>query len=76
VFSCKEVSTTALNGMKADNFTELSSKAWIGRESMNYATYKKCYTLEMDTHLNRIQDAIRGHNLAREQNFFYALMSF
>ncbi|MCF6339519.1 MAG: RecB-like helicase [Sulfurimonas sp.] len=73
VFSCKEASTTALNGMKADSFTELSNKAWIGRESMNYSTYKKCYTPEMDTHLSRVQEAIRGHNLAREKNFFYAL---
>ena len=73
VNSCKVASTTALNGMKADSFDELSAKAWISRETMEYATYKKCYTPEMDTHLTRIQDAIKEHNRAREQNFFYAL---
>lgn len=73
VFSCKAASKTALNGMKADSFDELSAKAWIGRETMEYSTYKKCYTPEMDIHLTRIQDAIKEHNRAREQNFFYAL---
>ncbi len=73
VFSCKAASKTALNGMKADSFDELSAKAWIGRETMEYSTYKKCYTPEMDIHLTKIQDAIKEHNRAREQNFFYAL---
>ena len=73
VNSCKEASSTALKGMVAENFKELSSKAWISRESMNYSTYKKCYTPEMDTHLTRIQEAIKNHNRAREQNFFHSL---
>jgi len=73
VKSCKLASSTALKGMEADNFKELSLKAWISRESMNYATYKKCYTPEMDGYLTRIQDAIKNHGRAREQNFFHSM---
>ena len=73
VNSCKEASSTALKGMSGDSFKELASKAWISRESMNYSTYKKCYTPEMDIYLTRIQEAIKNHNRAREQNFFHSL---
>jgi len=73
VFGCKEASSTALNGMKAENFAELSAKSWVGKESMNYRTYSKCYTPEMDAYLTRIQEAIKNHSRAKEQNFFHSL---
>ncbi len=73
VFDCKVASKTAQNGMRAENFEELRAKAWVGRESMNYSTYKKCYTPEMDAQLTIIQDALKNHARAKEQNFFHSL---
>ena len=73
VNSCKAASSTALKGVAGESFEDLISKSWIGRETMEYRTFAKCFTPEMDTHLTTIQDAIKEHNRAREQNFFHSL---
>jgi exodeoxyribonuclease V beta subunit len=73
VNSCEAASKTALNGVAGESFEDLISKSWIGRETMEYRTFAKCFTPEMDRYLTDIQDAIKEHNRAREQNFFYAL---
>ncbi len=73
VNSCEAASSTALKGVTGNSFEDLIQKSWIGRETMEYRTFAKCFTPEMDRHLTTIQDAIKDHNRAREQNFFYAL---
>jgi len=73
VNGCKVASKTALNGVAGESFEELMDKTWLGRETMEYKTFSKCYTPEMDIHLTQIQEALKEHNRAREQNFFYAL---
>lgn len=73
VNSCEAASKTAINGVAGESFEDVASKAWIGRETMEYSTFKKCFTIDMDRHLTTIQDAIKGYNRAREQNFFYSL---
>ena len=73
VDNCKEASATVKKAVVAENFTELMSKTWIGRESLDYRTFSKCFTPEMDTILLTIQEAIKKQNQAKEQNFFYAL---
>jgi len=73
VSSCEAASSTALKGVAGESFEDLATKSWIGRETMEYSTFKKCFTPEMDRHLTTIQDAIKEHNRAREQNFFYSL---
>lgn len=73
VESCEAASVTAKNGVDAQSFDELIQKSWIGRDSLNYRTFAKCYTPEMDIHLDKIQEAIKGYDRAKEQNFFYAL---
>jgi len=70
---CSGASTTVKNAVLAENFDELSAKSWIGRESLNYRTFSKCFTPEMDDYLFKIQQAIKKHSIAKEQNFFYAL---
>lgn len=73
VDSCEAASVTARNGVDAVSFEELIQKSWIGRDTLNYRTFAKCYTPEMDMHLRSIQEAVKGYNKAKEQNFFYAL---
>ncbi|MCK9473503.1 RecB-like helicase [Sulfurimonas sp.] len=73
VESCKDASSIVLKAVEAESFEELSAKAWIGRESLNYSTFKKCFTPVMDELLSKIQEAIKNQNRAKEQNFFFAL---
>lgn len=73
VESCKGASSTVLKAVEAQSFEEITAKSWIGRESLNYRTFSKCYTPEMDTYLLSIQTAIKEYNRAKEQNFFYGL---
>jgi len=73
VSRCKAASSTVINSVDATTFTGLLEKSWLGRESLDYRTFSKCFTPEMDVHLREIQDAIKAHTRAKEQNFFYAL---
>jgi len=73
VNSCDAASKTALNGVAGESFEDVIAKGWIGRETMEYRTFQKCFTPEMDRYLTDIQDAVKEHNRAREQNFFSAL---
>lgn len=73
VSRCKGASQTLINAVDARTYEELLNKSWLGRESLDYRTFSKCFTAEMDLHLREIQDAIKAHTIAKEQNFFYAL---
>lgn len=73
VHKALNASSTAKKSMVAESFEELCAKAWIGRETLEYQTFAKCYTPAMDDHLHAIQEALFGYYRAREQNFFYAL---
>ncbi|MDQ1263244.1 MAG: exodeoxyribonuclease beta subunit [Campylobacterota bacterium] len=73
VHSSHSASKNAINGVEAQNFDELCAKAWLGRDSLNYSTFAKCYTPSMDILLREIQEAIKSYHRAKEQNFFYAL---
>ncbi len=70
---CDKASATVKKAVVAEDFHELSAKAWIGRESLDYRTFSKCYLPAMDDILAKIQIAIKNQNRAKEQNFFYAL---
>ena len=73
IYKCEVASATAKKSMDVESFEELCAKSWVGKETLNYRTYSKCYSPEMDQLLTKIQEAIKHHNRAREQNFFYAL---
>ncbi len=70
---CKDASSTVKKAVSAENFEELSTAAWISRESLNYRTFSKCFVPEMDEYLQKIQTAVKNQNRAKEQNFFYAI---
>ncbi|EDZ63137.1 ATP-dependent DNA helicase, UvrD/REP family [Sulfurimonas gotlandica GD1] len=70
---CEGASATVKKAVEADDFEELALKSWIGRESLDYRTFSKCFTPDMNSLLTRIQDAVKNQNRAKEQNFFYAL---
>ncbi|MFH1949587.1 MAG: RecB-like helicase [Pseudomonadota bacterium] len=70
---CDSASSTVLNAVDAENFEELRLKSWVGRETLEYRTFSKCFIPEMDRYLLEINAAITKHNRAKEQNFFHAL---
>jgi len=72
---CKAASATVKKAVLAESFDELSAKTWLERSSLDYRTFSKCYIPEMDTHLHKVQDAVKNHHNAKEQNFFYMLSS-
>jgi exodeoxyribonuclease V beta subunit len=73
VVSCKDASSTVLKAVEAESFEDISEKAWIGRDTLNYSTFKKCFTPVMDELLSKIQEAVKNQNRAKEQNFFFAI---
>ncbi len=72
--SCSVASKTALSGVDVNSYDELVAKSWIGKETLNYRTFSKCFTPEMDAILTKIQEAIKNQNRAKEQNFFHSLL--
>ena len=73
VTSSKTASATAKKSVIAKNIEELRQKAWLERETLNYRTFAKCYTPEMDYELREIQQLLGHYYRAKEQNFFYGL---
>ena len=73
VESCEVASTTAIKSVEFENFEDISTKAWISRDTMEYSTFKKCFIPKMDELLINIKNAIKNQNRAKEQNFFYAI---
>ena len=65
--SCDAASSTVLNAVQADSFEDIYSKSWIGRESLDYRTFSKCFTPEMDSYLHIIQNAVKDYHRAKEQ---------
>ncbi len=74
IYSCKNASKTVLGSVDATTIEDIVSKSWISRESLDYRTFAKCYTPELDTSLFVLQAALREYFQAKEQNFFASLM--
>ncbi len=73
VANCKGASASLIKAVEAKDFEELKVKSWVLKESLEYWVFKKCFTLEMNSYLHTIQNAIKEHHRAKEQNFFFAL---
>ncbi|MEA1982324.1 MAG: RecB-like helicase, partial [Campylobacterota bacterium] len=73
VSNCKGASASLVKAVQAESFEELKGKSWIVKESLEYWVFKKCFSLEMNTHLHTIQEALQAYHRVKEQNFFYAL---
>ena len=73
VESCDAASSTVLNAVEADSFEDIYTKSWIGRDTLNYRTFSKCFSPEMDDYLYTIQNSVKDYHQAKEQNFFYSL---
>lgn len=73
VLTCKDASSTVKNSVDCENFENLLSKPWLGRDSLDYSTFKKCYQQEMDDALALVKANCALAMQAREESFFAAL---
>jgi len=72
---CDKASTTAKKGFEVEKFEDILSKSWLGRESLNYRTFSKCYVAKLDELLEELYDVLKDYYSIKEQNFFYALLN-
>ncbi len=75
VMQSKDASATAKGGMQFETMEELLAKSWIGKESLNYRTFSKCFVPEMDSVLAELYELLRAYYKAKEEQFFYDLFS-
>ncbi len=75
VYSHESASSTAKKSMDIESFEALLKKSWYVKETLNYSTYKKCFTPQMDLHLKTIQQKLQEYYTLKEQNYFYELLS-
>jgi len=75
VLNSSTASSTAKNGMMFETIEELLSKSWIGRESLDYSTFKKCFIPEMDITLSALYETLKDYYQAKDEQFFYDLFS-
>lgn len=52
---------------------EILKKTWLERESLNYRTFTKCYSEELDALFFELKEYLRLYVLAKESLFFYHL---
>jgi len=70
---CDKPSKHALNAFVVEHFSDILDKSWFGRESLEYRTFSKCYTPELDRLLHELYSVMQEWFVAKEQSFFYTL---
>ncbi len=73
VESCEKASKNALSAFVVERFEDILSKSWLGRETLEYRTFSKCYSPQLDTLLQRLYGVLQEWFAAKEQSFFAAL---
>ena len=73
VESGEKPSKNALNAFVVERFEDILSKSWLGRETLEYRTFSKCYTPQLDELLHRLYGVLQEWFAAKEQSFFAAL---
>ena len=73
ILSCEKAGVHAKNAFVIEEFEEIVQKSWFGRESLEYRTFSKCYTPQLDELLEHLYGIMREYFRAKEGNFFYHL---
>ncbi len=75
VESAEKPSKNALNAFVVERFEDILSKSWLGRETLEYSTFKNSYTPQLDDLLHRLYAVLMAWFAAKEQSFFASLSS-
>ena len=73
VNSAQNPSKNALNAFVVERFDDILSKSWLGRETLEYRTFSKCFTPQLDRLLQRLYGILLEWFEAKEQSFFASL---
>ena len=72
---CENASATARKSFVAQNIEELISKSWLSRETLNYRTFSKCYTQELDDAFFDLKKRLKEYMLLKERSVLYNLLN-
>ena len=72
---CENASATARKSFVAQNIEELISKSWLSRETLNYRTFSKCYTQELDDAFFDLKKRLKEYMLLKERSVLYNLFN-
>jgi len=72
---CENASATARKSFIAENIEELIVKSWLSRETLNYRTFSKCYTKELDNVFFDLKKRLKEYMLLKERNVLYNLLN-
>jgi exodeoxyribonuclease V beta subunit len=73
VKECKKASKSVIKAVEAESFDDILTKAWLGRDTLQYRTFSVCFQAEMDVFLSNINEAVKNYHRVREQNFFCSM---
>lgn len=67
-------STSVKKQVQFENAEDLIQKAWMKRTSLNYSTFKKVYSEELDEYFFRLKDAFKKYFSIKEAIFIHELI--
>ncbi len=73
VDGCEKASKDAKNAFVVDDMSALLKKGWLGRDTLDYRTFKNCYTPQLDSYLQTLKNLLLRYFQAKEQRFFHTL---
>jgi exodeoxyribonuclease V beta subunit len=73
ITSCPNASKTALKSVEYDSIDDIIAKSWITRDDLNYRTFSKCFTDEMDQAFIALKEALRKQAIVIEDGYFNTL---
>jgi len=75
IVKCENASTTAKRAFEADSIEELVSKTWLQRDTLNYRTFSKCFTLTLDEKFFSLKRALKEYMQLKERHILNHLLT-
>ncbi|MEA1916613.1 MAG: UvrD-helicase domain-containing protein, partial [Campylobacterota bacterium] len=66
-------SKTAKSAFDVDSIEELLKKSYLERDTLDYRTFSKCYTSELDEKFFELKEMLKEYFIAKESSFFHSL---
>ncbi len=73
--ACAEASDKAKSGIAFESIEALFAKSWLERDTLNYVTFKKCYSPELDEDFVQLKALLGRYYRAKEGYFLAGLAS-
>ena len=70
----KGASATAKKSFSDESIEALLKRKWLERETLEYRTFSKCYSIEMDNYFFELKAALKGYIEIKESNLFSEIL--